>query len=158
MKWKNLAKRIILPASVATLIFGLIHLYKSACKEIYRGKINDTEIVYVEKPFSNTMHVFDGNAVYILIDSAGRKQNFGHPNSALEQNFGNQELDKIMVQNEGKREVFFNSEFSDKSNLPRQQYKKQLFEKANNFYNSTREQIRAKIEEEYEKSMPKFLQ
>ncbi len=122
---------------------------KGPGREVYNGNIGDKKVVYFERGDQNQMSISDPNAVYTLIDHY-------HSKNVEDQNFTGQSIERIIVEENSKKETFDRT--SERYTSPRQEYTERLFEKADKLYNDTRAQIREQIKAEYKRAIEKFPQ
>ena len=124
--------------------------FRGIGEEVYRGRLLDhQEVVYEEDRFKgdegffrNVMTVVDEDKTYALIDYFG-ETSIDWRNDT-EPNFGEDELEKIVISGDGEEETFYSEGFMANWNPTTVdgRWKKTLFEDGNLMYNDLRSRIR----------------
>ncbi len=159
---KKYATEIVTGVAIVGAAVGIRSCAKNMGEEVYRGNINDKEVVYEEGRFSlkgdamlreNRMRVKKGDITYIFEDIS--KETNIDWKKELEPDFKNDKLEKVVIDYGDKRE-YFHLKISD-SSLDGKHTKK-IFDEANSMYSELRTKIREQLREDYQKQLKSIEQ
>ena len=155
---KKYSGKIAISVAIAGAVAGIRSCAKNMGEEVYRGNINDKEVVYEEGRISlkedamlreNRMRVKKGDITYIFEDC--EKEIGIDWKKELEPDFKNDELERVVINYGDDKREYFSSKIND-LNLDGK-HAKEIFDKANSMYSELRTKIREQLREDYQKQM-----
>src|SRR3989344_4979205 len=153
-------RRYIFKVVAGTLIIaGLAEMIRNIGEEVYRGNIDDQEVVYEEgianivetkRDFlGNKMTVSKGNTTYILLDEKDKTPISWKQETAPEYNAD--KLEKVVIKTSSETRIYdiddINAETLDGKHAG------VVFDEANTIYNNLRTHIREQLRSDYQKRL-----
>ncbi|MEA3329545.1 MAG: hypothetical protein U9Q06_02260 [Nanoarchaeota archaeon] len=154
---------IVVGALIIGALAGIRGCVKNMGEEVYRGNINEQEVVYSEGLYpcgdlssadwifgtKHQMKIKQGDVEYILIDES-KETGIQNPD------FAQAELERIVINtNSGKEDLRAKSQYGETLD---DVHTKSVFEKGNKLYNNLRGKIREEVESGYRATESQFPQ